>query len=310
MAGIISSYLDSSPLTLLVGADMKRYLVHSSLLAAKSETVRVLCEGDWAETHSQEIDWSEWEEATVKHFLEWIYTGSYTTSECSETSTKMPPIAQECQPTPKPTVQNSELDPFRPMTPLSACVTSYSTSRLDNVPPDASDIPAIFMAHAKLYVFAQYTITAGLKNTALQRLNKILMKLTHPIEDQSIIDCVSKLVEYTYANTNALVNSEEPLRRVISTFCAARYFELQRQPSFQTLLNEGGDFAIDFWAKVGRLVIWDKNREIQMLKEENEKLKGQCTSLHRQNEKLTDENAKLEVSNAYPVANRRKHGRR
>jgi len=293
-------------LTLLVGADKKRYLVHSSLLAAKSEAVRTLYEGDWAETHSQEIDWSEWEEATVKHFLEWIYTGSYTTSEYSEKSIKMPPTVQECQPTPEPYVDNSEPDPLRPLTPLSTCVTTYSTPRPENVPLDATDIPAMLMAHAKLYVLAQYTITADLKQTALQQLHQILM-LTHPSEDQRVVESVTKLVEYTYANTHALIRSEEPLRRVISTFCAVHLFELQEQPSFQTLLNEGGDFAIDFWAKVGRLVRSDKkrtDREIQKLKKANEQLEGQCTSLHGQIETLTDEKAKLEVTNTELVTNR------
>jgi hypothetical protein len=219
-----------------------------------------MCEGNWVESNSREVDWSGWEECTVKRYLEWNYTGSYSVLESSG-KPKPPPVRGRRRRLPESTVEESHLHTLPPLTltPLYACFTSLPSSKHDDTILDKGDFSAISMAHAKLYVLAQYTNTAALENVTLGRLHRILVQLI-PIKDSQTVESITNLVEYVYANTNALVNSEEPMRRVISTFCAVHFFELHQQPAFQKLQHEGGDFVVDFLEKAGRLIALERKQ--------------------------------------------------
>ncbi|KAF8542021.1 hypothetical protein BDD12DRAFT_730151, partial [Trichophaea hybrida] len=267
----------SSAMTLLVGAAQKPFLLHFSLLAAHSKAFRALCDRNWSETHSREVDWSEWDVETVKLYLDWIYTGSYSVSESSR-NRKTPPAETETETTPEPTVDK---ETFRPLTPLSACFTPISTPGPDAISLDTGDFATISIAHAKLYVLAQYTNTPALEKAALSRLHRIL-------KDQQFVESVVNLVEYVYANTNALVHSEEPMRRVISTFCAFRFLDLLGQPAFLKLQLSGGDFVVDFCEKSGRLIDWDKKRSDEMI-EERDKLVEERDKVIEEREKKIGE---------------------
>ena len=263
-------------------------------------------EGNWSETQSREVDWSQWEESTVKRYLEWIYTGSYSVSECSENSSTLLAEAGG-RTTPEPAVQQSQLDIHRPLTPLSACFVPLPTTGPDDTSHDMGDCSTLSMAHAKLYVLAQYTNTPALENAALGRLHKILLH-TAPIKDPQTVESVVNLVEYVYANTNAFVNSEDPMRRVISTFCAVRFFELLGQPAFQKLQSEGGDFVVDFWEKAGRLIDWERKKSDEVIVAQgfaNKDLEVKCASLGRENTALTKDMAELRKKNTELMASQR-----
>ncbi|KAF8542027.1 hypothetical protein BDD12DRAFT_432243 [Trichophaea hybrida] len=308
----ISNHFDSSTLTLLVGTTKKPYSVHSSLLASNSKTFRAMCEGDWVESHSREVDWSGWEECTVKRYLEWIYTGNYSVSESSENLNAPPPEA-ESRKAPEPTVQSSQLGTVRPLTPLSACFTPLPTPGPYDTSQDKGDFSAKSMAHAKLYVLAQYTNTPALENAALGRLHNILVQFASSKDAQNT-ESIVNLVEYIYANTNSPMNSEEPMRRVISTFCAVRFFELLGQPAFQKLQYEGGAFMVDFWEKAGRSIEWERkksdevieahgkaNKELEVKSashsREKKELEVKCASLGRDNTALTKEMTEMRKKN-------------
>jgi hypothetical protein len=240
------------------------------------------------------VDWSEWEESTVKRYLEWIYTGSYSVSECSEYS-ETPQAEAGDRTTSEPAVQRSQLDIHRPLTPLSACFVPLPTTGPDDASLDKGDFSTVSIAHAKLYVLAQYTNTPVLENAALGRLHKILLQ-TAPIKSSQIVESIVNLVEYVYANTNALVNSEEPIRRVVSTFCVVRFFELVGQPAFQKLQSEGGDFVVDFWERAGRLLEWERKESDHVIEargQVNKELEVKCASLGRENKELERKCASL-----------------
>ena len=196
----------------------------------------------------------------MKRYLEWNYTGSYSVLESSG-NPKPQPVRGRRRRLPESTVEESHLHTLHPLTltPLYACFTSLPSSKHDDTILDKGDFSAISMAHAKLYVLAQYTNTATLENAALGRLHRMLVQLI-PNKDSQTVESVTNLVEYVYANTNALVNSEEPMRRVISTFCAVHFFELLQQPAFQKLQHEGGDFVVDFLEKAGRLIALERKQ--------------------------------------------------
>jgi hypothetical protein len=86
--------------------------VHSGLLSAKSESLRALITGEWAEKQSHEIDWSEWEEDTVRMFLEWLYTGTYASPEPEREPENQP--EPDPEPDPEPYLELQCQDQFVP----------------------------------------------------------------------------------------------------------------------------------------------------------------------------------------------------
>jgi hypothetical protein len=254
-------------MTILVGPEQKPYTAHTDILTKHSGFMRALCAGRWAESQSREIDWSQWEEATVKRFLQWIYHGNYSTSELV--------MELGIQKTPTPSYHTDSCLQF---SQLDARITSESESEAEeNATHDDRGSPsAILIAHAKVYVLAQYTNTEALEYTALERLWNVFLTIKSLNTNSGVIEGIVSLVEYAYANTNALVNSEESLRSIISTFCAIRLLELQEQPEFHTLLHAGGDFVVELWEKVGRKAREDEQigvKKFETLSAEKEQLR-------------------------------------
>ncbi|KAF8248477.1 hypothetical protein K440DRAFT_660794 [Wilcoxina mikolae CBS 423.85] len=253
--------LDSAMMTILVGPDKQPYIVHSDMLTKHSGSLRALYAGNWEETQTREIDWSEWEEATVKRFLQWIYTGSY--SATAPNLGKTPNMIATYR-------QFIRRDP----------------EGEKRMPVDKGDASTILMAHAKVYVLAQYTNTEKLEAVALKRFKNKILAVGEPkvIKGVEVDEAFVGVVEYAYDNTNSLVNSEEPLRRIISTYCADRWHEIQGKPALLTLLHTGGDFVVEFWEKVGRVVREDcemRDNELEALSEKEQTLRRECATLRQ-----------------------------
>jgi hypothetical protein len=201
-----------------------------------------------------------------------MYTGSYSVSESSDNpKTPQTEEEEECEQIAEPTEEWPQDIP-RPMTPLGACFTPLCNSGFYEASRNNDDFPDISMAHAKLYVLAQYTNTPALENDALEKLHKLLVQFTFS-NDPHIFESVVGLIQYVYGNTNSLANSEEPMRRVVSTFCATHYLKLLRKPAFKRLPFEGGDFMVDFWDKAGRLIEWERMKSDEVGRNEIKELR-------------------------------------
>ncbi|KAF8540175.1 hypothetical protein BDD12DRAFT_980546 [Trichophaea hybrida] len=297
----ISTLFASPPYTLLVGVAKKRYTVHSGLLSAKSDSLRALITGEWAENQSYEIDWSEWEENTVKMFLEWLYTGTYTFPEpelpeekCATEKSAAMEVAYETAELMSPASSVNSWSPD--LSPSTSTGVLYAAlpgppSPLEELPAPATpteissdkrglrrsqhdqhfNYSSLLMSHAKLYVLAQYTGVMPLKAIASRRLQQELsgFQAISLLPISPIIGNIIELVQYVYANTDRLVSTEEPLRKTVSTFCAHKFLEMQGG-EFKALLEEGGDFAGDFWEKVSRKVKYDMFQANAKMKEKED----------------------------------------
>ena len=76
---------------------------------------------------------------------------------------------------------------------------------------------------------------------------------------------VSKLVElisYVYVNIDSLVSEEEPLRELVTT-CLAQNFQHFEGEEVGELMEQGGDFVLDFWGKKVKLVSVETSDELQ-----------------------------------------------
>jgi len=182
-------------MTILVGPERQPYTVHSDMLTKHSGSLRALCAGSWAETQSREIDWSEWEEATVERFLQWIHNGRYSTAE--------PVTEQSIGKTPPPSGQTASCHQF-PRRDARTPSRSESKAQGNPIHIDSDSLSAIVMAHAKVYILAQYTNTEALEHVALKRLRNLLLSIKPLSKNSRVIEGIVRLVEYVYATSKPL----------------------------------------------------------------------------------------------------------
>ena len=102
-----------------------------------------------------------------------------------------------------------------------------------------------FVAHAKVYVFAEKWLIKDLQEMAVHLLHRDL----HPwyeilvCDTQNVID----LIRYIYENGQQKMGSEEvsPLKEVALEYIAINTHHLLRREEFCDLLSEGGEFAVE-----------------------------------------------------------------
>ncbi|KAI4112330.1 MAG: hypothetical protein LQ345_006508 [Seirophora villosa] len=94
-------------------------------------------------------------------------------------------------------------------------------------------------------------------------MQDVLRSLNFLPPDTTLVTKIVSLIQYTYAHTDSLATSEEPLRKLVSTFVASK-LALLSGPSFDCLMAEGGDFAVD--------VMSQTRREVSTLKRKVEEL--------------------------------------
>lgn len=105
------------------------------------------------------------------------------------------------------------------------------------------DYQPALLASAKVYAMANYFLLPELKNLAIQRLQETLGLVGWPAPESTMV----ALIEYVYAHTDGQIGEEEPLRKLVTTFAASNYANLQG-PQFRTLMSDGGDFVVDLVA--------------------------------------------------------------
>lgn len=153
-------------------------------------------------------------------------------------------------------------DGIRPLTPLNSCMEGLIKPKRTYVPccedrlldfaPADHDFKNALLTHAHVYALAQYKDIESLRTTALDRIYSTLKHLNPlPINSHSALSVV-ELASYTYANTDHLSQSEEPLRRLVSHFAALNFAALLTETEAGGLLVKGGEFVKDVMEKVRR----------------------------------------------------------
>ncbi|KAL8965159.1 MAG: hypothetical protein Q9183_003997 [Haloplaca sp. 2 TL-2023] len=112
---------------------------------------------------------------------------------------------------------------------------------------------ATLMTHAELYVMACHYELWGLKAMSWQRLRTIFNVFGSPKRGSAIYDVVIKLVPYVYEETGTVGNEDDPLRRLVSTFAAQNFTEIQGvalAELFVSATESVKDFIVDLNNKV------------------------------------------------------------
>jgi hypothetical protein len=113
------------------------------------------------------------------------------------------------------------------------------------------DYTSVFLAHARLYVFADKYLVEPLKQLVLRKLHQTLVGFE--LYPERIGDVV-ELVRFVYSDDNMSGNGVNELRALVTMYIASRVQKFHESDSFLDLLQEGGDFVRDFWLVVRKSI--------------------------------------------------------
>lgn len=279
-----TSAFNSSIFAIYAGPTKKRFLIHSAILA-KSPSLRPIVDGKWKESVDRKLDLEEWDEQTVEQLVEWLYSGHYTrlkvTSEAldkhpydhrSKTSLVRLKIGSLAGPSPQHSkeaipasgsISDSDEETYQIPTQLGkiqchgdrvgvaaheCLVADGRIAEMRNTLENSAQPGSTLVQDAKVYALAQYLQLVGLKRLAFHNIQDVLTAKAVFGRLPRMTGAIVDLSRYTYAHTDALSNSEEPLRALVSTF-VAMWLPNLRGPDVDVLMSEGGDFVIDVMAK-------------------------------------------------------------
>ncbi|KAF2823531.1 hypothetical protein CC86DRAFT_409437 [Ophiobolus disseminans] len=116
------------------------------------------------------------------------------------------------------------------------------------------DFTPVFLAHARLYTFADMRLVYPLKALALDKLYKTLVAFQ--LYTERMGDVV-KLARYAYENGPDRSEAGEPneLRKLVVEYIACEVDTVGKNREFRALIEEGGKFVGDFWTIVSRYVL-------------------------------------------------------
>lgn len=270
--------------SIYAGPTKKHFLVHSSILA-KSPTLRAIVDGEWKESTNRRIDLEEWDEQTVEQLVQWLYSGHYTwpkvdsdahvdhpvdhRSRTSLVRLKIGPAAGPSPQHPKDvtSVSNGTSDsnkeiyqiPIQPnkiqchgpriaVTTHERLVADHRFRKIENALENSAQTGFTLVQDAKVYALAQYLQLIDLKRLTFHNIQDVLTSKAIPRSLPRMTTAIVNLGRYTYAHTDALSHSEEPLRQLVSTFVAMWLPDITG-PDVDALMFEGGDFVVDVVGK-------------------------------------------------------------
>lgn len=252
----------SSPYTgptfnIIAGSERMHFIAHASVLE-QSDNLKAVIHGKWKDSLERKIVLEDWDAASVGRMLQWLYTGDYNAPN--------PRI-------PFPLVEN------HPQTAKSAAtkyskltLTPFANLRFNKLPLPAKrteakifeswmqragdvrydmDYELTLMAHAKLYVLANYLLLPGLQAYTFDRLHKLLSTMSPIKMGKPVISNLVTLIEYIRATTTRPGVGEEPLQELITTFIALNFSQFNDvDGEIQRLMDQNREFAEDVLDKV------------------------------------------------------------
>jgi hypothetical protein len=115
---------------------------------------------------------------------------------------------------------------------FDACEPTSNTS-------PKQDFTPVFLAHARLYEFAERYMITTLKHLVLQKLHQTLLRFE--IHVNRVRDIV-ELVRFAYSNDHT--SNVEELRVLVTVYVASEFEVIRSSEEFETLLQEGGPFVL------------------------------------------------------------------
>jgi hypothetical protein len=117
---------------------------------------------------------------------------------------------------------------------------------VENTSP-REDFTPVFLAHARLYVFAD---KYGIESLKLLVLGKIQQTLVGFKCFGTRLDDVVESVRFSYCNDNTPDEGDDQLRALVLQFVTCKQDKIGESESFLALLEEGGPLVRDFWLSI------------------------------------------------------------
>lgn len=249
----------------LITSDDVRFFVHKDILISQSKPFEQATAGPWLEATERKILLSDWDTDTVARLVEFLYRDDYPYPDPSELHLSLALEETTAPPVKSDEVHvEGELDSSQPAIPTATVVQSKlgsnwpvnvsDTQRLEPFDPVLYDFELVLLAHAKVYVLANFKRVHFLQALALNRVSLVLSRLQPLQAGSHITRNVTAFARYVYANTNHLLMCEEPLRKITSDFITENVVAFQKEKCAVKLMAEGGDLVTDLMSKLCRLV--------------------------------------------------------
>ena len=281
----------------MAGFEQMHFVAHASVLE-QSDNLKAVIHGKWKDSLEREIVLEDWDAATVGRVLQWLYTGDYKVP-----NPKVPfplvknhkQIARSAAATaqsPKPTLTplaNLRFNKLSPPTKRTEAETLESwMQRAGDVCYDM-DYELTLMAHAKLYVLANYMLLPGLQAFTFERLQKLLSTMSPIKKDKSVISNVVTLIDYVHATTTRPDVGEESLQELITTFIALNFSQFNDGGGkVQRLMNQNRDFAEDVVDKVRRNMA-DIENKLEQSTTSSERVRRDMLDMEKEYEERADQ---------------------
>ncbi|KAI4692601.1 hypothetical protein J4E81_007017 [Alternaria sp. BMP 2799] len=269
--------IQSKLFTFYIGKEKKEFVIHSKAVAANSWHFHALVNNGMIQSQESSVEYPDMEPDDFARFVEYSYRFDYTTPSWVQDDK----VAQSDNK--EGTAHNDEdPDPISSRSPGGAKgakmkAGSNSTTRplrqrfhqreylmpqepktimLDRFEPTENSVPEqdftpIFLAHARLYTFACMRLIDPLKRLALHKLHQTLLKFK--LYDRRVGDVV-ELARYAYDNGEDRKpdGTIEDLRKLVVEYIACEVSTIGKHEAFAPLLQEGGEFVVDFWRIIAK----------------------------------------------------------
>ncbi|KAF1913910.1 hypothetical protein BDU57DRAFT_521000 [Ampelomyces quisqualis] len=115
------------------------------------------------------------------------------------------------------------------------------------------DFTSVFLAHARLYTFADMRLIHPLKELVLYKLHKTLMNFQ--LYNQRVGDVV-QLARHAYDHgfDRSKYGRMDELRLMVVEYMACEVEIVGKHAMFMALLEDGGEFVTDFWRIVAKFL--------------------------------------------------------
>ncbi|CZR51231.1 uncharacterized protein PAC_01106 [Phialocephala subalpina] len=274
----------SRPFKFVIGTDEIPITVYEAAIAAQSPALASLVQGGMTESLSAEVKWEDVDKGTFLRFVEFIYSGDYSTPQSLPVqsnqrlsqSLRTGIITEEIMPA-EPFLQKAvdvstdwdtwaesrpkkgkkgdrtrsfpaipALESFNSLSYPVPKTQSIFANTCEHAIGDGKGENSVFLIHASLYVLADKWGVDSLKQLTLSKLHRALAAFHLDISNvQNLVE----LVRYAYLDeqTLELEHGTDQLRGLICHYIAANARVTAECAAFTDLLKEEGALASDVW---------------------------------------------------------------
>lgn len=220
------------------------FTIHSTLVAKQSPKLNALVTNGMKESVEQCAHWEDEDAETFQRFAEFVYSGKYAVDSPRKRGSDS--AAGKKRKLPE--------DPYRESLSYGRRLwrdniwegfeKMHAAPPLDATPSRTrpeEDYTPVFLAHAKMYVFADYHDIKALRTLSLQYLRRLLTVFELRMESaQDVVE----LLDYGFSNTHEAEGSVNDLRELLSLYAAYKLDLLWKKDSFRDLVESKCSLAL------------------------------------------------------------------